>query len=126
MPPATSAPPVSSAYLAIAAMTPLTQSSTDVGDEVLATVPMVESAPSFEAAVVLHAETFRAVAMAASYFCALKPVSRPIGCMEMMTWWPVAPVTSILSLRFSFIAGSQTISRFSVALGRANPTEAST
>jgi hypothetical protein len=48
-------------------MTPRTQSSTDVGELVFATVPMVLSAPSFDAATVDQACTFKAVAMVASY-----------------------------------------------------------
>lgn len=63
-----------------------TQSSTAVGELVSATVPMVESAPLLLAAVVDHAETLRAVAMVASYFCARTPVRSPTVTKETKTW----------------------------------------
>ena len=61
-------------------MTARTQSSTDVGELVLATVPTVLSAPSLLEAVVLQALTFIAVAIVGPYrLWASTPLSGPIG-----------------------------------------------
>ena len=125
VPPATSAPPWSRRALARAAIMDRTQSSTLVGLDVLAIVPMVLSAPSFDAGVVDHADSLSAVPIACSYFCAATLDPR-MGFTVTNQWWLAAPVRRTISPRIRRMPGQPTASRFSAALGNPSPVPAST